>query len=153
MTTPVLFYGHRSGEFAAFSNWYPAPFVYCGHTFANSEQALMWEKSNDPDYKKRVLKTPNPRDVKMLGRACKLVPNWDNIKLSKMVMILQAKFSQNRPLGELLLSTGDRPIHENCDDKWWGGGPNYKGGRDMLGKSLMQVREWLSANAPWLEEK
>lgn len=140
---PVLFYGHREGAYAAFSNWYPASFTLKGMQWANSEQALMYFKSDDPDYRQVVRATTDPGRVKKLGRMVKLRPDWDVIKYGLMVRILYAKFSQNPLLRDLLLSTGDRPIHENCSDEWWGGGPNYPNGRDLLGKALMEVRRQL----------
>ena len=140
---PVLFYGHREGTYAAFSNFYPASFKLKDTTFSCSEQALMYGKSKDPEYRKKVLKTTDPFAVKKLGRACTLRPDWDSIKYGWMVEVLKAKFSQNADLKELLLLTGERPLHEDAEDPWWGGGPNYPRGRDLLGKALMEVRAWL----------
>lgn len=142
---PVLFYGHKSGVFAAFSNFYPAQFVLDGHTFACSEQAYMLRKSDEPTYQDLVLQTTDPFQVKRLGRAAVLRPDWDKVKYDWMVTVLKAKFSQNPHLAELLLMTGERPIHENCADPWWGGGPNFPKGRDLLGKALREVRAWLKA--------
>lgn len=142
---PVLFYGHKSGLYASFSNFYPAEFVLDGHTFGCSEQAFMLAKSDEPTYQDLVLRTPDPYKVKRLGRAAVLRPDWDSVKYDRMVTVLRAKFSQNPRLRDLLLLTGDRAIHENCADEWWGGGPNYPRGRDLLGKALMEVRAWLRA--------
>lgn len=140
---PVLFYGHRSGTYAAFSNWYPAAFTFEGVRFANSEQAMMYYKSEDKAYRARVRKTPNPAAVKRLGRSVELRADWDQVKYGIVVQILTAKFGQNSELRNLLLSTGDRAIHEDCEDRWWGGGPNYPAGRDLLGRALMEVRSAL----------
>ncbi len=71
---PVLFYGHREGEFAAFSNFYPAEFQWNGWKWACSEQAFMCHKSDDPAYQRSVRKTTDPFDVKALGREVKLRP-------------------------------------------------------------------------------
>lgn len=140
---PVLFYGHQNGLYCAFSNFHPAQFILDGHTFACSEQAFMLGKSEDPVYRKRVLETTNPYEVKKIGRSAKLRPDWDTFKYEWMVTVLKAKFSQNERLRDLLLFTEDRAIHENCKDPWWGGGPNFPKGRDLLGKALMEVRAWL----------
>lgn len=140
---PLLFYGHTKGLFCSFSNFYPAWFVLDGITFSCSEQAFMLRKSDDPAYRARVLGTPDPYQVKKIGRSAKLRADWDSFKYGWMVTVLKAKFSQNPRLRDLLLFTGDRPIHENCADSWWGGGPHYPKGRDLLGKALMEVRTWL----------
>jgi len=140
---PVLFYGHTHGEFAAFSNFYPAVLTVDFITFACSEQAFMYGKSKDSGYRKKVLATPDPYQVKKLGRSVRLRPHWDDMKYDWMCVVLQAKFGQNEDLKELLLSTGDRPIHEDCRDPWWGGGPNHPRGRDLLGKALVRTRRFL----------
>jgi hypothetical protein len=138
--TPVLFYGHTSGEFKAFSNFYYAEFYLDGVQWACSEQAYMYAKSDDPTYRRKIKKTQNPFEVKALGRKVELRPNWDNLKYWIMIRVIKAKFSQNADLKDLLISTGDRSIHEDCKDPWWGGGPNFPSGRDLLGKALMEVR-------------
>ena len=140
---PVLFYGHKNGLYCAFSNFHPASFVLDGITFTCSEQAFMLRKSDDPVYRARILETTNPSEIKRIGKSAKLRPDWDAFKYGWMVTVLKAKFSQNPRLRALLLSTGDRPIHENCADAWWGGGPNFPTGRDLLGKALIEVRAWL----------
>lgn len=140
---PILFYGHRHGLYSCFSNFYGAPLALGNKAFACSEQAYMYGKSSNPSYQQAVLSTPNPSEVKRLGRAATLRPNWDVDKYAWMVVVLKAKFSQNPNPGAILLSTGDRAIHENCADEWWGGGPNYPTGRDLLGKALREVRAWL----------
>jgi hypothetical protein len=142
---PVLFYGHTEGIYAAFSNFYLAEFELDGMKWACSEQAFMYFKSDDKEYQKKVRKTTDPYEVKRLGRTADLKSNWDSIKYEIMTRVLEAKFRQNPRLRDLLLLTGERPIHENCKDPWWGGGPNFPGGRDLLGKALMRVRAKLRA--------
>lgn len=140
---PILFYGHKSGPHKSFSNWYSCPFKWNRITWANSEQALMSMKSFDKDYQKKIRKATNPADAKRLGRAVKLRQDWDQVKFNLMVEILFAKFSQHPDLAEILLETGTQSIHEDCNDPWWAGGPNYPGGKDMLGRALMLVRKRL----------
>jgi hypothetical protein len=144
-TSPILFYGTQS-EYGEFSNWFPADFLYDGHKWANTEQAFMYYKSDDSEYRKQVRAASDPRAVKKLGRNCKLRSDWDNVKYDIMLGVNLAKFEQSPYLRNLLLETGERSIHENCADKWWGGGPNFPGGRDWLGKVLMSVRTTIRAN-------
>ncbi len=143
MMDAILFYGHKNGRYKCFSNWYSCSFTYQGYTWSNSEQALMYFKSFDKEYQKKIKKANNPAVAKKLGRQVKLRPDWDQVKLSLMIEILYAKFSQNADLKEILLNTNGVKIHEDCNDPWWGGGPNYPGGRDYLGRALMSVRKIL----------
>ena len=140
---PVLFYGHRAGPWAPFSNFYPVAFELGGITWHSSEQAFMYGKSDDPEYKRAILGTRTAWAAKKLGRTCTLRPEWETIKVPWMGKVLRAKFSQVPMCRELLLSTGERPIHESCQDSQWGGGPLFPNGRDLLGKCLVDTRTWL----------
>lgn len=145
---PVLFGRDHESVYAAFSNFHPVEFDLDGHRYACSEQAYMYRKSDDPGYQAKVLATPLGSDVKRLGRTAVLRPDWDEVKYGFMVKVLLAKFGQNARLRDLLLSTEDRPIHEDRPDPWWGGGPNFPEGRDLLGRALMEVRATLRAREP-----
>jgi ribA/ribD-fused uncharacterized protein len=143
---PILFYGHKSGPYKSFSNWYACKFKWNGFVWSNSEQAYMSAKSFDKEYQLKIKKTTNPAEAKKIGRKVKLRPDWDKVKYQIMIDILLAKFSQNPMLSEILLETGSENIHEDCNDPWWGGGPNFPGGRDLLGKALISVRKTLKKN-------
>lgn len=140
---PVLFYGaaNPNGEF---SNFYASPFELDGERWPDVEHYFMAQKNpQDREYQRAIRAASTPGRAKALGREVRLRPNWDNIKYGIMLRAVRAKFGQNPALREMLLATGDRPLHENCKDPWWGGGPNFKGGRDWLGRILMQVRKEL----------
>lgn len=141
---PVLFFGKHRPYFQ-FSNWHPAMFNLDGLFWENTEQAYMYEKSLDAEYRQKIRATGDPAEIKRLGRACTLRPKWDTMKYDVMVRVNEPKYRQNPDLAALLLGTGDRPIHEDCKDPWWGGGPNFPSGRDMLGKVLIDVRTRLRA--------
>lgn len=140
---PILFYGHTKGIYCGFSNFYPAPFTLLGVNFCCSEQAYVYGKSEDPIFREKLLTMTNPYAIKGIGGKIKLRSDWPLMKYDWMVVILKAKFSQNLQLRDLLLFTGDRPIHENSKDVNWGGGPNFPNGKDLLGKALMETRTWL----------
>lgn len=139
---PVLFYSTR-GNFGEFSNWYTAWFELDGKTWKSSEHYFMAQKTTNKKEQEKIRKTKTPREAKKFGRAVQLRSGWEGMKFEIMVKACYAKFSQNERLKELLLSTGDRPIHENCSDPHWGGGPNYPKGKDLLGKALMKVRDMI----------
>lgn len=160
--THVYFWG---GEF---SNWYDCQFKYKGLTFYNSEQAFMWEKAmffNDIEIADLILKTPNPRENKKLGRKVKNfnADEWFIESFIIMVAVNFAKYSQGNKSNDIryvksrrartaLLDTGDKTIVEASPyDKIWGVGlgvdddrilieANWDG-MNLLGRALMEVRK------------
>ena len=141
---PALFYGHKSGAFCSFSNFFPAPFKLDGKIWPTSEHYFMAQKTLDPIEKERIRKAKTPYEAKRMGRQVKLIQNWDTKKYNVMLKALYAKFTQNEHICKILLSTGNRPIHENCKDPWWGGGPSFPAGRDLLGKALIEIRSQIT---------
>lgn len=139
---PVLFYGIKD-EFGEFSNWYYSQFDLDGKTWRTSEHRYMYKKTTDKDEAQKIWKAKTPAEAKRLGRKVRLRSGWEGMKFNIMVEACYAKFSQNLELKELLLSTDNRPIHENCADPEWGGGPNFPKGKDLLGKALIKVRDML----------
>jgi len=160
--THVFFWG---GEF---SNWYECPFKYKNITFFNTEQAFMWEKAlffNDIETAEQILKTPNPKENKALGRKVKNFDgeSWLIASYPIMVGVNLAKYGQKNENNKyyrcerakkLLLSTGDKVIVEASPyDKIWGIGIHWEDddcldetkwkGMNLLGKALMEVRKQL----------
>lgn len=138
-TDPIFFYGHNN-EYGEFSNFYPALFRLDGLQWPTSEHYFMAQKTLDADEQEAIRRAERPHDAKAMGRKVQLRAGWDGMKYDLMQKAVYAKFDQNERLRFLLLETGDRPLHENCRDPWWGGGPNYPKGRDWLGRILMAVR-------------
>jgi hypothetical protein len=149
----VFFWGSE------FSNWFECRFKYKNLNFYNSEQAFMWEKAvffGDMTIAAQVLKTPNPRDNKALGRKIKGFDagKWLIDGYPYMIAVNMAKFSQNSRLKAILLSTGDKIIVEASPyDTIWGIGLHWEDdkvldeknwrGMNLLGKALMEIREKL----------
>lgn len=138
--------------YGEFSNWYICKFTFNKITFTSSEQALMYYKAltfKDEKTAFKILKETNQRKIKDLGRQVKDYNDkiWANNRLNIMIEILKAKFSQNETLKELLLNTEEANIYEASPyDSIWGIGSTDThniNGQNLLGKALMEVREWL----------
>lgn len=157
----VLFYGHSKGKpYACFSNWYPAPFQVDGLPFANTEQYMMYRKAllmGDDQTAAKVLREPNPKNVKALGR--KVTPWKEDVWCQHREQIMfdgcLAKFEQNPELKRELLSTHPRRLAEASPfDRIWGIGmgattagasdPTKWKGLNLLGIVLERVRSQLA---------
>lgn len=139
-----------------YSNWHKSQFYMNGQRFANSEQAMMYEKAKlmgDREVMTAVLATTDPKEIKALGRT---VAPWDQIawecnRLHIMTEVCYAKFTSTDALRNELLSTGNRTIVEASPyDTIWGIGmkendegvddPENWNGLNLLGIALMNVR-------------
>ena len=144
------------------SNWHPAKFILTfnndDYNFENVEQAMMASKAmlfNDLESFQKILKTPNPKSVKALGRKVKnFDPKlWDEHKKYIVKTAVLGKFLYNDKLKENLLATGNKFLAEDSPyDKIWGIGTKSMThkknktwpGQNLLGEILMEVREELS---------
>lgn len=152
----VVGFFHEYGVNGWLSNWYPAVFTLEGVTYRNAEQYLMRQKAlccGDAATAQRVMENPDPKMVKLLGRA--ITPydeeKWAAAREEVIYRGLLAKFGQNSGLKQILLETGDAPIAEcSPNDCIWGIGlgldnprhrdPDQWQGQNILGKTLMRVR-------------
>lgn len=138
MSGPILFYG-KHNEYPEFSNFYVAPIELHGRQYSTVEHYFQACKAKTRGAHEKIRKASTPAQAKRLGREVDLTPNWERLKTGFMLDALMAKFTQHPDLKQLLLSTGDRVIHEDSptDAIWgWMGGS----GQDLLGRLLMQVR-------------
>lgn len=131
-----------SGSFRFLSNFYPCKVVYEGIEYPSSEHAYVAAKTDNQLQKLAISEIPSTSDVKRFGRQIKLKDNWDNIKISIMKNIVEAKFDQNPDLMKLLQETRNYELIEgnNWGDRFWGQSP-LGNGRNELGKILMSVRD------------
>ena len=161
MTQEVIyFYGHKEHYvYACLSNFYPSQFTDCDNiTYHCSEQYLMACKAfimNDLATMEKIMHADNPYQCKKLGRQVKNWNQevWDQHKGEIMFDALYYKFSQNDDILQKLLSTGNSILAEASPrDRIWGiglnitdgqSGKNWRG-QNLLGKTLMRVREYLS---------
>ncbi len=142
--------------YGVFSNWYISEFIHEGHYFISSEQALMWHKAKlfgDTETMAKIMQTQRQNEIKALGREVKgyIEEQWAALRYKIMVDILKDKFIQNPSIASVLLSTGDAELYEASPyDRIWGIGStdvNQVNGTNLLGKALMEVREYMRREA------
>lgn len=122
------------------SNFWEVPIVYMGLTYRNAESAYQASKCADKEQRKWFINTP-AHMAKARGRNVVIRQDWNNVRLSIMWEILQAKFAQHPDLVAKLIATKDEEIQEGntWNDKFWG---VYNGeGMNHLGIMLMAIRE------------
>ena len=139
---PVLFGMRGDPQWAALSNFHPTPIVVDGRTYPTAEHYYQACKAATDEGHEMVRAAPTPAQAKKCARQLPRPPNWDRERLEVMRVALLAKFRQHPDLRALLLSTGERPIHEAAPhDATWGWLDGR--GQDLLGRLLMEVRAQL----------
>ena len=144
------------------SNWYPSEFMHDGVRFSSMEQYMMYRKAvlfDDDEIASQILKTDDVAKIKALGRQVSGYNDtiWNGMRQIIIYEGLKAKFSQNKDLMNLLLSTGDSMLAECAvRDTIWGIGLSMTDpdrlnidkwkGQNLLGFALMMVRKGLSAD-------
>lgn len=103
-----------------------------------------------PDLQMMTFDQRSPMTAKMKGKPHRAEsrPDWDHVRASIMRWCLRVKLAQNwSKFGELLLSTGDKPIvEESRKDDYWAAKRSDSGtlvGINALGRLLMELREEL----------
>jgi ribA/ribD-fused uncharacterized protein len=134
------------GEYRFLSNFWMCPVQYEGYIYPSSEHAYMAAKTTDGVLRRQIANCPTPADAKKMGRKVQLRDGWEGMKQSVMQEILLDKFKRNTNLTQLLLATGDQQLVEGnwWGDKIWGVCLKTNQGQNLLGKTLMIVRDLLS---------
>lgn len=132
-------------EYRFLSNFYPSVVEYAGHEYKSVEHAYQAAKADNPADRRRIREAEKPGEAKKLGQKVKMLPNWEQIKLSVMEELVRQKFTRHKDLQSRLLGTGDEELAEGnlWNDKYWG---TVKGnGHNHLGKILMKIRAELKS--------
>ena len=140
----IEFYSAR-GEYGEFSNFYPSVITMKNKVWPTSEHYFQAQKFVGTKYESQIRKTKGPNQAAREGRdrSKPLRRDWEKIKDQIMYEVVLAKFSQNNRLKKILLDTNNAKLIEHTKrDNYWGDGGNGKG-KNMLGKTLMRVREQL----------
>ena len=142
---PLNFY-HHTEPFGEFSNFYPSPIELGGDTWPTTEHYFQAQKFiSDETHFHNVLQLRTPIEALFYSRKHRLAirSDWAQVKDGIMLTACMAKFEQHLWLRELLLSTGNRQLVEHtAKDSYWGDGGDGSG-RNQLGITLMQVRNYL----------
>ncbi|MEI3038411.1 MAG: NADAR family protein [Victivallales bacterium] len=162
----LFFWGHQpspDGGITAscLSQWWPCDFSD-RWIYNSAEQYMMVRKAEvfqDYEILRQIRVETDPQRIKKLGRQ---VHNfdpvvWDKVKFHHVIAGNDLKFSQNRDLGDFLLSTGNAVLVEAspCDCVWGIGmgkddpdsrNPEKWRGKNLLGFALMEVRDKLRRN-------
>ena len=131
------------GEFRWLSNFWPAAVWLDGIQYPSVEHAFQAAKFRPED--RRPFRTGPAGSTKKLGRGLPAQSDWLDRRFSVMEALLQQKFAASSDLGNLLLSTGDRPLIEGntWGDRFWGVCNGE--GENQLGHLLMAQRDRIKA--------
>jgi ribA/ribD-fused uncharacterized protein len=144
MSDPIL--GFNS-EWHPFSNFHREPDGTCVEIEFQAQKTML------PSERSRILTAGSPGKAKRCGKDKSLTtlrPDWEDIKIDRMHMLVETKFCTWKELAALLLSSGDRELVEtnNWGDDFWGQVWNPKTkqweGENMLGQILMSIRKDIS---------
>lgn len=140
----IEFWG-TSDEYGWCSNFYKAPIIVNGKTYATSEHFYQSQKYVGLPREEEIRLAPTPGKAAVMGRdrSYPIRPDWEKVKDQVMYRAVAMKFVQNPELRVKLLATGDDEIREASPiDDYWGVGPDGKG-KNMLGVTLMKIRQTL----------
>jgi len=106
-----------------------------------SEHKFQSAKTYAPEWQRRILDAPTPAKAKYEGRSVPLRPDWEDIKLGVMRLVVQTKFT-DPDLRRLLLATGDADLIEanTWGDRTWGVDEKTGKGQNLLGRLIMETR-------------
>lgn len=153
----IGFFRVSERPYGVFSQWYVAPFEEAGITFPTAEHYMMYHKARlfgDTAIAQEVLRTSEPRKVKLLGRRVRNfnAAVWDQNKVDIVLRGNRLKFQQHPELARILRETGTAALVEATPyDKIWGIGSTDVAhperwpvdAQNLLGRILMRVREEL----------
>lgn len=132
------------GPYRFLSNFWPAKVRMDGVFYPSVEHAYVASKTLDLSSRREIARVQSPGQVKRMGRALVLRPDWDEVKLPTMRSLVLQKFTRHEVLMLELLSTGNLLLEEGntWGDTFWGVCRGV--GENHLGQILMQVRSQLS---------
>jgi len=129
------------GQYRFLSNFYELEFYYIGNqVYRSAEHAYQSEKAFTWEDRKKIMDASSPGKAKALGYKIHVRPDWEFIKMERMLTIVRRKFD-HPDIKAALLATGDELLEEGniWEDTFWG--VCRGNGLNILGKILMLVRD------------
>lgn len=141
-TTPITQF---RGEWACFSNFFPAKVMYEGEWYRTVEHAFQAAKSMDPLARTRLQLAQTPQAAKALGRMLTLRSDWEDVKRVVMGELVTYKFMAYQDLRQVLIASAPRVLQEgnSWGDRFWGIDLATGKGENHLGRILMTLRDRL----------
>jgi N-glycosidase YbiA len=134
-----IFYLSRSQKpYGALSNFEYSPIVIASKSYATVEHWYQASKAVSEDDHESIRLSASPEEAKLKGHTIPCKPGWDDIRLGIMYRGMLAKFQQNAPLKDVLLSTLGKGLHEASHDNFWGW--DEGNGEDWCGQLLATIR-------------
>lgn len=141
----AIYFYKINDEYGCFSNFAHYNFELDGKRWMTSEHYFQAQKFCGTKYEEIIRLLDNPMKAAEMGRKrdLPLREDWEQIKDDIMRRAAYAKFTQNKNIRDILMSTGKETIIEKTtNDYYWGCGKNGSG-KNMLGVILMEVRQML----------
>ena len=127
------------GDLWFLSNFFPAPVVLDGVTYATVEAAYQAAKTLHRPSREVVRRAAIPGQAKRLGHTLILRPDWEAVKLQVMEALLRQKFADPKLRARLAAIEGEIVEENTWGDVWWG---RCRGrGENHLGRLLMRIRD------------
>lgn len=120
----INFYSLRE-QYGCFSNFSRHSVELKGKIWPTSEHYYQAQKFADTEHEEMVRNAVSPREAANMGRDKNrpLRTDWEEIKDSVMKDAVKAKFTQNKNLKEILISTKEAILVEHTvNDSYWGDG-------------------------------
>ncbi|KAJ7614091.1 hypothetical protein FB45DRAFT_692960, partial [Roridomyces roridus] len=143
-----IFFYDKNAPHYGFTNFSAHPVHYNNKLYPTSEHLFQSLKflQHRPDIAERI-RTCSDRPSVAFAEARRyqsaVRPDWKNVNIRMMDLVLWQKFTQHAGLRQELLATGDAELIEDSPkDDFWGNGAN-KQGQNQLGKALERLRDQL----------
>lgn len=141
----IYFYNTIEKPYGCFSNFSRHGVDLDGAWWPTVEHYFQAQKFAGTPHMETIRTAATPKQAAALGcsREHPLRSDWEQVKDAIMLKAVLRKFEMHAELHALLLATGDKELVEKAPgDYYWGIGADGSG-KNMLGKTLMQVRTTL----------